>query len=239
MSTAQDSNFDLAIVGGGIAGLCLALAIKTHTNIPVTLYEAAPAFGEIGAGVAFGPNAVRALSFISPAFREGFSKIATGNLDPAKQSTWFDFRVGVDGPDEDARARGVKAGMYLGSVTEPEPHSGLVNRARLLDVLVDLLPAGFGEFSKVLSGLEDRGDGVVLRFEDGTHATHSAVVGCDGIKSRIRPVLLPATAVGGHPASRATFTGKYCYRGMIPMDVAVSKLGAELARPSRPGLSRV
>jgi len=49
--------FKIAIVGGGIGGLCLALTLLHH-NIPFQIYEAAPSFGEIGAGIMFGPNAV-------------------------------------------------------------------------------------------------------------------------------------------------------------------------------------
>jgi salicylate hydroxylase len=48
--------FNLAIVGGGISGLSLAITLLEY-GIDLTIYEAAPHFGEIGAGVAFGPNA--------------------------------------------------------------------------------------------------------------------------------------------------------------------------------------
>lgn len=51
--------FDIAIVGGGISGLTLAISLYKQ-NVPVTVYESASKFGEIGAGVGFGPNAVRA-----------------------------------------------------------------------------------------------------------------------------------------------------------------------------------
>ncbi|KIW84027.1 hypothetical protein Z517_03273 [Fonsecaea pedrosoi CBS 271.37] len=225
MSTKPD--FDIAIVGGGIAGLCLALSIIGQSSIPVTLYEAAPAFGEIGAGVAFGPNAVRAMSLISKEFGSRFQARATSNLSPEKKTTWFDFRIGMDGKTDEARQRGVRAGQFLCTVDEPEPHSGLINRSHFLDILVDLLPPNFGTFGKILTSLEDNGPaGVLLRFEDGTEATHSAVIGCDGIKSRTRRIL----AGEDSPKVLPTFTGKYCYRGMIPMHLAVEKLGEELAQ---------
>lgn len=56
--------FDIAIVGGGISGLTLAISLFKQ-NVPVTVYESASKFGEIGAGVGFGPNAVRASTFNS------------------------------------------------------------------------------------------------------------------------------------------------------------------------------
>src|SRR5262245_3293299 len=46
------------IVGGGIGGLFTANALVAH-GIPVSVYEQAPALGEVGAGVYLTPNAVR------------------------------------------------------------------------------------------------------------------------------------------------------------------------------------
>ena len=37
--------------GGGIAGVCLAIALQQYPNIQVDVYEAAETFKEIGAGV--------------------------------------------------------------------------------------------------------------------------------------------------------------------------------------------
>lgn len=65
-----------------------------HQNISCTLYEAAPAFAEIGAGVSFGPNAVRAMSLIDPEIKKGYDSIATSNAFPEKKKFWFDFSLG-------------------------------------------------------------------------------------------------------------------------------------------------
>jgi pyruvate/2-oxoglutarate dehydrogenase complex dihydrolipoamide dehydrogenase (E3) component len=40
--------FSIVVVGGGIGGLAFTLSLLKH-QVPVTLYEGAPAFGEIGA----------------------------------------------------------------------------------------------------------------------------------------------------------------------------------------------
>src|SRR5205809_7402004 len=50
----------IAIVGGGIGGLFAANALIAH-GIPVSVYEQAPALGEVGAGVFLTPNSVRQL----------------------------------------------------------------------------------------------------------------------------------------------------------------------------------
>jgi len=48
------------VAGGGIGGLSVAVA-AARTNRRVSLYEKAPAFGEVGAGLQLGPNATRIL----------------------------------------------------------------------------------------------------------------------------------------------------------------------------------
>ena len=50
----------IAIVGGGIGGLFAANAMISK-GLKVSVYEQAPALGEIGAGVFLTPNAVRHL----------------------------------------------------------------------------------------------------------------------------------------------------------------------------------
>ena len=50
----QDCALRIAIVGGGIGGLCLALGLRKHSHIDVQIYEAAHAFSEIGAGIGVG-----------------------------------------------------------------------------------------------------------------------------------------------------------------------------------------
>ena len=50
----------VVIVGGGIGGLFAANALIAH-GLEVSVYEQAPALGEVGAGVYITPNAVRQL----------------------------------------------------------------------------------------------------------------------------------------------------------------------------------
>lgn len=52
---------DAAIVGGGIGGLTASLCLHHH-GIGAHVFERAPAFEEIGAGIQLGPNAMRVLA---------------------------------------------------------------------------------------------------------------------------------------------------------------------------------
>lgn len=75
--SSKPNTISVAIVGGGIGGLSLALGLLKHSQIDFQIYEAAPSFGEIGAGVAIGPNAQRALKLIGAHTWNAFEKHAT------------------------------------------------------------------------------------------------------------------------------------------------------------------
>jgi hypothetical protein len=77
-----------------------------------TLYESAAAFAEIGAGVSFGPNAIRAVALLDPATMEGYKRRETTSACPKKQDSWFNFRNwdegrGVEGYESSWERRGV------------------------------------------------------------------------------------------------------------------------------------
>ena len=91
--------------------------------------------------------------------------------------------------------------------------------------MIILLPGGTGEgkvtFKKRVVELVDLGDtGIEMQFTDGTSATADAIIGCDGVKSRVRQILLK-----GQENVEPRFTGKYAYRGLIPMEEALTAIG--------------
>jgi salicylate hydroxylase len=222
-STGSRKTFNVAVVGGGIGGLALSIGLLHH-GVPFHLYEAAPAFAEIGAGVSFGPNALRAMALIDPAIKKGYDRLATSNAWPEKKKVWFDFRWGVDEKRKDGvEAR--KAGEPICAVEAGDMGQSSIHRAHFLDELISLLPDGIASFGKRVEEVEETAEGVRLRFADGTNAEATAVIGCDGVKSRMRKILLGKNA----SESTATFSGKYAYRGLIPMPKAVELLGEELA----------
>ncbi|KAF5018298.1 hypothetical protein F66182_9723 [Fusarium sp. NRRL 66182] len=206
--------FDIAIIGGGIAGITLAIALY-HRNVPVTLYEQAPDFHEIGAGVSFTPNAVLAMKACHPGVHDAFRKVCTWNGWESKSKTWFDF---LDGTSEhDGIAFSIKTSLGQNGV----------HRAHFLDELIHLLPSDRVRFGKhIESAVEDSNGKVRMSFADGSTAYADAVVGCDGIKSRVRKMILGEA----HPAAQPTYSHKYAYRGLIPMDKAIEAVGEERAR---------
>jgi salicylate hydroxylase len=232
MSTPKP--FSIAIIGGGISGLSLSLALLDH-NIPFTIYEAAERFGEIGAGVSFGPNAAKAMQLIHPKLRGAFEKCKTENVLDSKRNTLFTCRVGdARRANEDGFVKpGKRVGDALFDVKFPQnTGSGGVYRARFLDELVKSIPDSVAKFGKKLVDITSAADGSddkILHFEDGTTAQHNAIIGCDGMKSVTRKIVLGQD----HPAANPVFSKKYAYRGLIPMDKAVQLLGEEEAQNSQ------
>lgn len=152
----------------GISGLILAVALQAR-SIRCKVYEQAPKFGEIGAGVAFSPNAVRAMKLCSPAIHAGFEKVATMNQSPEKATVWFDF---LDGYND--YPVGQEKWLF-----ELHNEDGLnaVHRAHLLDELVKLLEDGTSVFHKRIEGIEKpEGENgrLKMKFHDGSEAMADA-----------------------------------------------------------------
>ena len=213
-TTGVEKEVKLAIVGGGIGGLCLAIGLHKQ-GVPFHIYEAAHHFGEIGAGVALHPCAQSAMKLIDTKLYEGFERHATFNK--TIKDTWFRVLYGMDSKDG-----AKKAGDHLVDILSPGYGRNCIHRAEFLDELVKLVPQENVSFGKRLVREVDEGTQVRLEFNDGTSAIHSAVIGCDGIKSHVRESLLG-------PQYNAIFTGKYCYRGILPMEQARELLGDEMA----------
>lgn len=221
-SSLPTDGFNVAVVGGGIGGLCLAIGLAKH-NVPFQIYEAAHKFAEIGAGVGFGPNAQQTMHLINPLVKEGYDRHATLNFDEDKKDVYFSFRMGMDGK---GRTKHLKAGDLISEPGGKGRGINICHRAKYLDELIALLPPDCTNFGKRVEGMENLGNGVRLHFHDGTAAEASAVIGCDGIKSGVRRILFGKE-------TDARFTGKFAYRGLLPMEKAIDVVGEKLARNSQ------
>ncbi|BAU74650.1 salicylate 1-monooxygenase [Metapseudomonas furukawaii] len=186
----------IGIIGGGISGVALALDLCRHSHLEVQLFESAPAFGEVGAGVSFGANAVRAIAGLGLA--EPYAQVADRTPEPW-QDIWFEWRRGSD------------AG-YLGASVAPGVGQSSVHRADFLDVLASRLPEGVARFNKRAVAVEQEGAGVRVRFTDGSDYRGDLLIAADGIKSALRNHVLEG--IGAAPAA-PRFTGTCAYRGMI------------------------
>lgn len=174
------------------------------------------------------------MSLIDPAIKRGHDRIATSNASPEKSRFWFEFNLGPsDSGWKDLKAPG-NEGQQIAQVVAGDIGQASVHRAHFLDVLVNLIPDGVAKFGKRVEQVEKQGEKMHITFQDGSTAEADAVIGCDGVKSRTRQILLGEKQEKINP----TFTGKYAYRGLIPMEKAAKALGDELARNSQMYLGR-
>ncbi|KAM0804556.1 hypothetical protein BDR22DRAFT_836467 [Usnea florida] len=209
---STEKSIGIAIIGGGIGGLCLALGLLKQSHLDVQVYEAAHTFSEIGAGIAVGLNAARALDLIGPAAKEALEKQSIGNTVSSHNNT-FEYRVGTG--EKEGTLITAQKNFNLGRT---------VHRAHFLDELVRGIPPQRAHFNKRLQGLEENENGVILKFKDGTTATADVVIGADGVHSTVREYLV------GVEAAKPVFSGAVIYRGLVPMETAIEALGSEHAQ---------
>jgi salicylate hydroxylase len=162
----------------------------------VRLFERAPAFSEVGAGVQIGPNVVRRLQ-------------AWGLQQPLQAVAAFPSRLQV----RNAVSGQELAALPLGA-TAVERYGAAYATIHRAD-LHGLLLVAVTESSDVQLNLEqavDRfvsGDGVVtVRTSRGKEVEGDALIGADGLWSRTRTQLLGAVA--------PRVTGHLAYRALVP-----------------------
>lgn len=198
-STPRDPRLRIGIVGGGIGGVALAVALSRQPDLEVHLFEAAARFSEIGAGVSFGPNAVRAISLLG--LEAAYRRIADASPAPC-EDVWFEWRRGRD---EAYLAASLAAGCGQSSV----------HRADFLDAIVAHLPEGIAHFGKRCRTVAQDAEGVRVRFEDDSEFRGDLLIGYDGIKSAVREHVLPVADYG---EVGPRWSGTQAYRGLVPTE---------------------
>jgi salicylate hydroxylase len=194
----------IAIIGGGIGGLSAALHLL-RAGLDVHVYEQAPAITEIGAGIQISPNASRLL--IRLGLRPALD--AAGVFPQAvHQRRWDDGRTLQRAP------LGQPVEATFGA---PYYH---FHRADLANLLAAALPAERLHVRHQLVDLEEKGERVVARFENGAAVESDVLVGADGIHSRVRHVIFGP--------EKARFTGCVAWRGLVPAE-KVAHLDIEVA----------
>lgn len=213
-ASTEEQPLHVSIIGAGIGGLALAIALNKET-VPYTIYESAAAYATIGAGVGIGPNAMRAMDLIDERFRGKYDAVAIGNLTPGKEHVMMEAYMLEEG-------LGARQGWPGKPWASPTYTRTAAHRKTLLDIMTSFIPLSSVKFNKQVAAIKQLQGRVELTFADGETIQTSAVVGCDGIKGASRRHVLGTQ----YPDEVfAKYNQQYAYRAIVPVSEAREILG--------------
>src|SRR5215475_9466995 len=183
-----EEQLHVVVVGGGIGGLFAAKALIAH-GFKVSVYEQAPALGEVGAGVFLTPNSVRQLQRVGlgSSVEKWGARVGTG-------SRYFRHDGAEIAPVQVTDSSGWNATFGM-------------HRADLVEFLAATLPAGVVHTGHRCTGFEQTADKAGVSFANGAVVEADIVIAADGIHSELRQYVAPP--------SRPVFSGSVAYRGLV------------------------
>ncbi|MCL7367201.1 FAD-dependent oxidoreductase [Streptomyces ardesiacus] len=192
MQLSDLENLKIAVVGAGYGGAAAAKALSL-LGAQVDVYEQASRIREVGAGIGLRPSTMNRFREwgIFDAIAEvtspsDYFEILTATGDPLMKEAWP-----ADGE---------------------QVHTHLIHRGDFIDALLGVLPGGMVHLGHKLESVEEKGEGAILTFANGTTAEADLVVGADGIKSVVRHQLFSQQP--------PVFSGEHAYRTVISTDAA-------------------
>jgi 3-amino-4-hydroxybenzoate 2-monooxygenase len=187
----------IAIVGGGVAGLVTATLLHGH-GVDVRVFEQSPVFGTVGAGIQLSPNGVRVLYGLG---------LADLLAETGVRAEAIETRRWDDGSPIARVPHGASCGELFGA-----PYY-LIHRADLQRCLLSALPEGTVELGKGCARVVERPGEVELHLTDGSVTSADLVIGADGVHSVVR---------GAVVEDEPRFSGYSVHRGLVPAEVVPS-----------------
>ncbi len=193
-------NLETLVIGGGIGGLTAAIALRRDGH-NVTVIEKDPDWAVYGVGIIQQGNVLRAMKQLD--LLDDYVAAAVG----------FDF-VAIHAPD----------GTQVAKVPSPRLVEGYpanvgIARPALQKVLGDRTIAAGADVRLGITAhsIDDDGEGVTVRFSDGTDGRYDIVIGADGVYSDTRQKILP-------DAEKPEYTGQAVWRYNLPRPAELDSL---------------
>jgi len=177
----------IAIIGGGISGLCSAVALQKK-GICAEVYEKAKDFSGSDTGIVLSGNAIRSFYIMGL----GGQMIANG--------------VTADQCLVKSHSGEIIANFDYHSPSHI-PNYLFIQRSVLVKILTEAILPGTLHFDKELIDFTQISQTIKLHFKDGSTADAEYLIGSDGTNSPIRKKLIPE--------SKLTLSGSVCWRGFI------------------------
>lgn len=178
----------IAIIGAGIGGLALALALQRQEH-EVTVFEAAAEIKQLGAGLWLAPNGLAVLQqlgtdLLTQALATGFA---------SSQSTIMTHT-------------GQMLMQLKSTAQDAWPQMLAIRRSELHQILLSALRPHSLQCGAKLQSYQEQGTGLQLQFDKGDTQMTELLIGADGLHSCVRQQMF-----GDLPLR---YSGQTCWRGL-------------------------
>ncbi|WP_419959726.1 FAD-dependent monooxygenase [Psychrobacillus sp. BM2] len=193
---------DIIVVGGGIGGLATALSIVQRTDKTVTVLEQAPEFGEVGAGIQLGANALYVLDQLG--VKEEIAKVSVfpkrlvlKDVYTAKELAVLDLTEGFQEHFKQPYVVLHRSDLHRVLFEACQKH----DRIKFMN-------------DQIIQTVEQTTGQATVTNQNGETYSAEAVIGADGLKSNIRKLF----------SNDEPICSEYvAYRGTIPIEEITAK----------------
>lgn len=193
---------DIIVVGGGIGGLATALSIVQRTDKTVAVLEQAPEFGEVGAGIQLGANALHVLDQLG--VKEEIAKVSVFPKRLVLKDVYTAKELAVLDLTEGFREHFKQPYLVL---HRSDLHRVLFEACKKYDRITFMN-------NQIIQTVDQAEGQASVTNQNGETYSAEAVIGVDGLKSNVRKLFSDDEPICSEYVA---------YRGTIPIEEITAK----------------